>query len=120
MVPSHVVLTSGQSSLDLDDARSLNLIPSFPVDVFLHQQPPSAQDQCRGTRANPDEPLQSTELDPFYPLPKTGDLLFDSCLRLLDLQLLPLGLLPDPALLKIQIQSDARLSTPNLVAEARV
>ncbi len=65
---------------------------------FLHQQAPSAQNQGRGTGTDTNEPLQGTELDPFHPLPEASDLLFDSCLGLFDLQLLSLGLLPNPAL----------------------
>jgi len=69
---------------------------------------------------NSHQPLQRRKLNPLNPLPQPGNLLLDPSLRLLNLQLLHIRLLPDPPLLQIQIQPDTGLGPRDLVAQPRV
>lgn len=70
------------------------------------------------SRNNSHQPLQRAKLDALHPLPQPGHLLLNPCLRLSDLQLLPFGLLPDPALFEVQVQLDAGLGAAHLVPQA--
>jgi hypothetical protein len=67
--------------------------------------------------SNSHQPLQRRKLDRLNPLPQPRHLLLNPRLRLLNAHLLPIRLLPDPALLQIQIESDRRLGAGDLVAE---
>ena len=66
------------------------------------------------------EPLQRGKLDPLHPLPQPRHFLLNPRLRLLDLQLLHIRLLPDPSLLQVQIQPHTRLRPSNLVSQAGI
>lgn len=74
----------------------------------------------REKNKNSHQPLQCTKLHPFYPLPQPSHLLLDPRLRLFDLELLPLGLLSDAALLEVQIELDAGLGAADLVAQTGI
>ena len=71
-------------------------------------------------RRDSHQPLKRTELDPLDPLPQPRHLLLDAGLRLLDLQLLHVRLLADPALLEVQVEAHAGLGAGDLVAQAAV
>lgn len=66
------------------------------------------------------QPLQSAKLHALHPFPQPRHLLLDPGLRLLNLQLLHVGLLPDPALFQVQIQSHTRLRAADLVPQAGI
>jgi len=85
-----------------------------------HQQPPSAEHKSGKAGAHAHKPLQRLELDLLQLLAQRCHLLLDLGLRLLDLELLRHSLLADPALLEIQIEPDASLRAPNLVAQPAV
>lgn len=71
-------------------------------------------------RENPHQPLQRAKLHPFHPLPQSRYFLLDPRLRLFDLELLALGLLPDTALLEIEVKLDAGLSPTDLITQAGI
>jgi hypothetical protein len=66
------------------------------------------------------QPLQRTEFHALHPLPQPRNLLLDPRLRLLNLQLLHVRLLPYPPLLQVQVQPHTRLRPGDLIAEAGV
>lgn len=66
------------------------------------------------------QPLQRTKLHALHPLPQPRNFLLNPRLRLFNLQLLHIRLLPNPPLLQIQIQPHARLRARYFISKAGV
>lgn len=72
------------------------------------------------SKENSHQPLQGTELHRLHPFLQASRDLLDPGFRLLDLQFLALGLLPDASLFEIQIQLHRGLGAGDFIADARI
>lgn len=97
--------------------------PLFVVSWFVQITDKAAR-KCHnpGIRPHQDlhQPLQRREFDSLELLPQHRCLLLNPSLRLLELELLHVGLFPDASLLQIQVQPHARLCALYLVPQPAV